>query len=192
MLCLHSDTDPAFVERFEADVEEMLLDHAHCEKKAASTALNLIFRYPDERELVETMAEIVEEEIQHFQQVLEIMQARGWSFRRQRPSKYAGRLAKHVRAGDETTEFVDRMLMGALIEARSCERFKLLGDRLADEELAAFYRSLFASEARHYTTYVRLASLKQPADVVKARLAEMATEEAAIVALGEPAPRLHA
>ena len=192
MLCLHSDTDPDFVVRFEADVEEMLLDHAHCEKKAASTALNLIFRYPDEPEVVSTMAEIVEEEIQHFQQVLDIMQSRGWGFRRQRPSKYAGRLARHVRAGDEITEFVDRMLMGALIEARSCERFKLLGDGLADRELAAFYRSLFASEARHYTTYVKLAGLKQPAEQVRARLEEMAAEEAAIVALGEAAPRLHA
>ncbi len=192
MLCLASDTDPAFVDRFEANLEEMLLDHAHCEKKAASTALNLIFRYPEYADVVDEMGPIVEEEIQHFQQVLQVMRARGWEYRRLTPSQYAGRLAKHVRPGDGLESYVDRMLMCALIEARSCERFKLLGAALHDADLAAFYRSLFESEARHYMTYVRLAAARAGEAPVRERLAELAAEEAKICAIGEPAARLHA
>lgn len=192
MLCLASDTDPAFVERFEDNLEEMLLDHAHCEKKAASTALNFIFRYPDYIDVVDEMGPIVEEEIQHFQQVLDVMRARGWEYRRLAPSKYAGRLAKHLRPGDGLDAFVDRMLMCALIEARSCERFKLLGGALQDAELAAFYRGLFESEARHYMTYVRLAAARAGEEPVRERLAELAQAEAEICAVGETAARLHA
>ena len=190
MLCLKTRTDPAFVDRFEANVEEMLLDHAHCEKKAASTALQLIFRYPDYPALVTTMAEVVEEEMDHFRQVIEIMRARGWEYGRCKPSRYAGRLYEHCRKG-ETEGFVDRMLLCALIEARSCERFSLLGEALKDEELRVFYRSLFESEARHYATYVKLAIGREDEGEVRARLDELATIEAEINATGEPLPRIH-
>ncbi|MCB9521719.1 MAG: tRNA-(ms[2]io[6]A)-hydroxylase [Myxococcales bacterium] len=191
MLGLKTQTSPDFVARFEADVEEMLLDHAHCEKKAAATALGLLSRYPDFIELVSTMPEIVEEEIAHFKQVVDLMSERGWEYRGQRPSAYAGKLHRLCRTGFHEA-LIDRLLISALIEARSCERFDLLANNLEDRELAEFYRSLFASEARHYMTYVRLASGRYGEDVVRARLDELATAEGAIVAEGEDAPRLHA
>lgn len=191
MLSLQCATDPGFVARFEADVQAMLLDHAHCEKKAASTALNLMFRYPDNPALVEVCTDIVEEEIQHFRQVVKLMEARGWAYGRQTPSKYGGRLAQLLRTA-EPHALLDRLLMCALIEARSCERFQLLGEKLSDPELAAFYRSLFESEARHYATYLKVALATFEAGEVRSRLAYFAEQEAAICRLGETAPRLHA
>lgn len=191
MLCLASLTPRTFVDRFEANLDDMLVDHAHCEKKAASTALNLIFRYPDNPTLVAAMAPIVEEEMLHFRQVLEKIEARGFRFRRMIPSQYAPRIQKHLRGGEGADAFVDRMLLCALIEARSCERFRLLGDHLTDPDLAAFYAGLFASEARHYMTYVRLAAEVAPEDEVRSRLAELAEIEATVAATGEDAPRLH-
>ncbi len=191
MLSLQSVTGAGYVTMFEANVRAMLLDHAHCEKKAASSALNMMFRYPDRPELVAVCADIVEEEIQHFRQVLQIMQARGWQYGRQMPSKYGGRLAAHLRTA-EPHALLDRLLMCALIEARSCERFQLLGAGLSDPELAAFYQALFESEARHYATYLKLALAYFDETEVRERLAFYAEQEAAICALGEDAPRLHA
>lgn len=191
MLSLQSVTSAGYVTMFEANVRAMLLDHAHCEKKAASSALNMMFRYPDRPELVAVCADIVEEEIQHFRQVLQIMQARGWQYGRQMPSKYGGRLAAHLRPA-EPHALLDRLLMCALIEARSCERFQLLGAGLSDPELASFYQALFESEARHYATYLKLALAYFDETEVRERLAFYAEQEAAICALGEDAPRLHA
>lgn len=191
MLSLQSVTSAGYVTMFEANVRAMLLDHAHCEKKAASSALNMMFRYPDRPELVAVCADIVEEEIQHFRQVLQIMQARGWQYGRQMPSKYGGRLSAHLRTA-EPHALLDRLLMCALIEARSCERFQLLGAGLTDPELAAFYQALFESEARHYATYLKLALAYFDETEVRERLAFYAEQEAAICALGEDAPRLHA
>lgn len=191
MLSLQSVTGAGYVAMFEANVQAMLLDHAHCEKKAASSALNMMFRYPDKPELVEVCADIVEEEIQHFRQVLRIMEKRGWTYGRQTPSKYGGRLAEHLRAA-EPYALMDRLLMCALIEARSCERFQLLGSGLSDPELAAFYQGLFESEARHYATYLKLALAYFDEAEVRERLAFYAKAEAAICALGESSPRLHA
>jgi tRNA-(ms[2]io[6]A)-hydroxylase len=191
MLSLQSVTSAGYVTMFEANVRAMLLDHAHCEKKAASSALNMMFRYPDRPELVAVCADIVEEEIQHFRQVLQIMQARGWQYGRQMPSKYGGRLAAHLRTA-EPHALLDRLLMCALIEARSSERFQLLGAGLRDPELATFYQALFESEARHYATYLKLALAYFDETEVRERLAFYAEQEAAICALGEDAPRLHA
>ena len=168
----------------------MLLDHAHCEKKAASTALQLIFRYPDHTGLVRKMAEIVEEEMEHFRMVLDLLDERGWTFRRLDPSEYAARLYSHCRKGP-VDGFIDRMILCALIEARSCERFSLLGEQLADSALAEFYASLFESEARHYATYIKLAIAHAPEADVRARLDVLADAEAEINATGEPVPRLH-
>lgn len=191
MLGLRYATPKTFVDRFEADLEEMLLDHAHCEKKAATTALGLIAKYPDYLELVETMAEIVEEEMLHFRQVLDRMRDRGWSYRGARGSAYASRLHQHVRSGFDEG-MIDRLLVAALIEARSCERFALLGQHLDDEALRTFYASLFESEARHYATYVKLAIGRHDERAVRRRLEELLDIEAAIVSEGEAAPRLHA
>lgn len=192
MLCLQNDTPQSFVTRFEAHLGEMLLDHAHCEKKAASAALSMMFRYPEHPALIRTLADIVEEEMAHFKLVLALMDRRGFSFTKQKPSAYAGRLATQVRGTQGKDELVDRLLTCALIEARSCERFKLLGDHLSDPELAEFYRSLFESEARHYATYLKMALALDSEAAVRARLAELVAHEAMVCRQGESLPRLHA
>ncbi len=191
MLGLRHDTPISFVARFEANLEDMLLDHAHCEKKAAATALSLISRYPDNPQLVATLAEIVEEEMAHFRMVLDLMNARGWTFRGARGSAYAGALHSQVRK-PYTEGFVDRMIVAALIEARSCERFALLGAHVDDLELREFYKSLFESEARHYGTYIKLALKAGNEDDVRARLNTLLDFEATVVAESLPTPHLHA
>ena len=191
MLGLRHATPDTFVDRFELSLEEMLIDHAHCEKKAAAAALAFIAKYPDYPDIVSTMAEIVEEEMAHFRQVLGLLDARGWTFRGMRGSKYAGRLHAVVRDGFGPG-LVDRLLVAAMIEARSCERFALLGRRLSDPELRAFYQSLFESEARHYATYVKLALAHGPEAEVRQRLDELLALEASAASEGEDAARLHA
>jgi tRNA-(ms[2]io[6]A)-hydroxylase len=167
-----------------------LIDHAHCEKKAAGCAMNLLFAYVENYELCREMTEIVNEELDHFQQVLQLLKRRGIRFRRQKPGDYGRRLNDLVRR-DEPNRAIDRLLVAGLIEARSCERFDLLSRNVDDAELAAFYRVLFESEARHYTTYVRLAKLFGTDREVDRRLHELAAEEAEILAAGHPLPRMH-
>ena len=190
MLSLQSTTPPAFVERFAANAQAMILDHAHCEKKASSTALNMLFRYPEKTELVEVLADIVEEEIQHFKLVLGLMKRRGWAYEKQVPSQYAGKLMVHC-ATREPDALLDRLIVCALIEARSCERFQLLGQGLEDAELAALFRGLFDSEARHYATYLKLALAYFPEPRVRERLAFLSERESEIITEGDPNPRLH-
>ncbi len=172
-------------------LDEVLLDHAHCERKAAGTALRLLFQYPDHAALQAPLAALAREELSHFEQVLAQLARRGLVFRRQRPSAYAGRLRERVRARDPE-RLVDTLLCCALIEARSRERLGLLADVLPDPELAAFYRRLERAEARHQARYVELARAIAPAEAVRARLAELASHEAAVIASGPPAARLHA
>jgi tRNA-(ms[2]io[6]A)-hydroxylase len=167
-----------------------LIDHAHCEKKAAGTALNLMFAYVENADLCRAMTEIVNEELAHFQLVRELLDRRGIRFRRLVPSAYGRRLADLVEK-NEPARAVDRLLIAGLIEARSCERFDLLRRHVQDRELADFYDGLFESEARHHSAYVRLA--KQYADevTVKSRLDELAAAEAKIIEEGDPLPRMH-
>ena len=190
MLNLSSSTPPRWLDSVESHLEEILIDHAHCEKKAASTAMSLIFAYVDRVPLVRSLSTIVEEELLHFRQVLDQLERRGWTFRRLRPGAYGRRLNELVRPG-EPERAVDRFLIAALIEARSCERFALLRERITDRGLADFYGSLFESEARHYATYVQFAEEFAPADVVHRRLEALAAAEAQIVAEGDPLPRMH-
>lgn len=190
MLNLQSDTSSRWLASIEGHLDELLIDHAHCEKKAAGVALNLIFAYVERTDLVRVLAEIVEEELAHFRLVLDRLEHRGVPFRRLRPSRYGQCLHEHVRA-HEPQRAVDRLLVAALIEARSCERFGLLRDHLDDRELAAFYGSLFESEARHHSTYVQLAETFAPAAAVRARLQELAAIEAAIIDEGDPLVRMH-
>lgn len=133
----------------------MLIDHAHCEKKAASTAMTLMFRYVDRPVLLNKMSRLAREELVHFEQVLAIMESRGIEYGHLSSANYAGGLRKDVRTS-EPGRLVDVLIVGALIEARSCERFAKLAPFL-DEELAKFYRSLLKSEGRHYTDYLSLA-----------------------------------
>lgn len=190
MLSLKTSTSPGWLAAVEANLDEVLLDHAHCEKKAAGTAMNLIFAYVDRVELVKALSAIVTEELEHFRLVIDLLHSRGVRFRRLKPSSYGARLGDLVNK-QEPQRAVDRLLIAALIEARSCERFALLKDRLSDRTLAAFYQSLFESEARHHSTYVQLATLFAAETEVHRRLDELASAEAAIINLGDDPPRMH-
>src|SRR6187401_3362887 len=190
MLSLKSSTAPHWLADLDRHVEELLIDHAHCEKKAAGTALNLIFAYVENADLCREMTLIVNEELEHFHMVLDLLVRRGIRFRRLTPSTYGRELNDLVRK-QEPQKAVDRLLVAGLIEARSCERFHVLSEHVKDAELAEFYRSLFESEARHHTTYTRLAKDFAPEEVVMARLDELAAAEAAIITRGEEAPRMH-
>jgi tRNA-(ms[2]io[6]A)-hydroxylase len=133
----------------------LLIDHANCEKKAASTALNLLYRYVENHKLLNKLSRLAREELRHFEQVIDLMKARGVDYPQLSASRYAGTLRKQVRS-TEPGRLVDTLLVGAIIEARSCERFAILAPAL-DDELGEFYRSLLKSEARHFLDYLKLA-----------------------------------
>jgi tRNA-(ms[2]io[6]A)-hydroxylase len=190
MLSLQSPTSPRWLAQVDAALDDVIIDHAHCEKKAAGVAMNLLFSYVDHVELAREMTEIVNEELEHFRLVLDVLERRGVPFRKLKPSSYGQRLHELIRK-DEPARAVDRLLVAGLIEARSCERFSVLADHVADEDLAGFYRSLFESEARHHATYVRLACEFLPEAIVKQRLHELAAAEAEILDRGDPFARMH-
>lgn len=174
----------------ESHLDEILIDHAHCERKAASTAMGLMNSYAERRELCDEMADIVIEELDHYRQVLAILDRRGIRFRQLKPSPYGSALnAQIIRV--EPQRAVDKLLVASLIEARSCERFDLLRKNIADQELADFYDSLFESEARHHSTYVRLAEQFASRDAVQRRLDELAQAEAEIIGRGCELARMH-
>ena len=190
MLSLQSASDARWLGQVASHLDDILLDHAHCEKKAAGVAMNLLFSYADHVPLARAMTEIVNEELEHFHMVLDLLERRGIRFRKLSPSSYGQRLHERVRR-NEPDRAVDRLLVAGLIEARSCERFALLRDHAADAELRDFYGSLFESEARHHATYVRLACGMAAEEAVRGRLHWLAAEEAAIIARGDPFARMH-
>jgi len=190
MLSLASESSARWLAQVDQHLPEILIDHAHCEKKAAGVALNLIFAYVDRPELCRELSSIVEEELDHFRQVLDLLERRNIRFKRLAPGGYGRKLNELVRKL-EPARAVDRLLVAGLIEARSCERFDLLRRHVQDRELADFYGSLFESEARHHSTYVRFAKQFAPDDVVDRRLDELAQQEAEIIAAGDPLPRMH-
>ncbi|MCQ0112651.1 tRNA-(ms[2]io[6]A)-hydroxylase [Zhouia amylolytica] len=158
MLGLKLPTDPRWVNIVEKNIEEILTDHAYCEQKATSTAISLIVQFPEYTELVQEMTALVKEEISHFKMVHDKIIARGWVLGRDRKDEYVNRLMKFFpKGGNRTTQLVHRLLYAALIEARSCERFRLLSEELNDRELSEFYRNLMASEANHYTMFLGFA-----------------------------------
>ncbi len=152
---LQCPTPDAWVTQALQHPEELLIDHANCEKKAASTALNLMFRYIDKPDLLQKMSRLAREELRHFEQVTALMSKRGVAYRALSASHYAQRLRQHIRTV-EPGRLVDTLIVGAFIEARSCERFAKIAPHL-DAELSDFYRSLLKSEARHYQDYLALA-----------------------------------
>jgi len=190
MLGLRSQTGPDWLQQVDQHLEEILIDHAHCEKKAASTAMNLIVAYVDRVELCRELVPIVSEELEHFGLVLDLVERRGIRFRRLPPSGYGRKLNDLVRKL-EPGRAVDRLLVAGLIEARSCERFDLLRRHVKDPELSAFYDNLFASEARHHSTYVRLAKLFAPDAAVDERWSELSAAESEIISTRDPLPRMH-
>lgn len=190
MLRLDQPTDERWVARALANIPEILLDHAHCEKKAASTALNLVFRYPEHPSLVVPLTRLAREELSHFEEVLGVLQEHGILFRRQRPSPYAGKLMAIVR-NSEPHRLLDTLLCCAFIEARSCERMKLLAGSLTDPRLAALYMELFVSEARHHTLFVDLALGIFDRELVNERCAEISQHESLVILDAPMEPRLH-
>ena len=158
MLGLKLPSDPRWVNIAEKNLEDILSDHAFCEQKAASTAISLIVSFPEYTELVQEMIALVEEEMSHFNMVHDIILERGFTLGRDRKDAYVSRLLQFFpKGGSRTTQLVHRLLYAALIEARSCERFRLLSEHLEDKKLAKFYRTLMISEANHYTSFLGFA-----------------------------------
>lgn len=188
MLHLASETPKSWAERAAERMDEILLDHAHCEKKAASNALGLIYRYQQHPELMLPLSQLAREELRHFEQVLGHLERRGVTFDRQFPSPYGARLHEKVRKGEH--RMLDLLLTAALIEARSCERMKLLSEVL-DGELGLLYKGLLASEARHTTTFLDLARAFHDDGVLRARHAELAAWEAEVIATNPIEARMH-
>ena len=160
---LYCSTPQAWIDAVVADLPTLLIDHANCEKKAASTALNLIFRYVDKPELSMKLSKLAREELRHFEQVLTLLQKRNIDFEHVSASRYAAELRKGVRTS-EPHRLVDMMIVSANVEARSCERFEAVIPVL-DEELAQFYTSLLKSEARHFQVYLNFAKKYSPEDI---------------------------
>ena len=183
---LRCPTPVAWLEQAVSDVPTLLLDHANCEKKAASTAVATLFRYAQHESLAQCMSRLAREELRHFEQVSRLIADRGIAYRRVPASRYAGRLLAHAATG-EPARLRDLLICGAFIEARSCERFAALIPQL-DAELAKFYRGLLASEARHFENYLGFARTAAPAGF-DARVAEFARIEAA--AITEPDERFN-
>ena len=158
MLGLKLPTDPRWVNIVEKNIEEILIDHAYCEQKAASTAISLIVTYPEYPELVTAMTALAREEMGHFKMVHDRILERGLVLGRDRKDNYVMQLLKFFpKGGSRRDNLVHRLLYAGLIEARSCERFRLLSEELQDNELAEFYRSLMVSEANHYTMFLNFA-----------------------------------
>lgn len=159
ILKLQLPTDPLWVKNVvESNIEELLTDHAFCEQKAASNAITLIVQNPNLGDLVQEMAKLVQEEMDHFKRVHDIILERGFTLGRERKDDYVNELRKFVIVGgSRADQLVDRLLFSAMIEARSCERFKVLSENINDEQLSSFYHELMISEATHYAMFIRLA-----------------------------------
>src|SRR5690606_29499943 len=153
-----------------------------CEQKAASSCISLIVQFPERQELVEMLTPVVAEEWSHFERVLEEMKKRGYSLGRQRKDEYVEKLQKHLKKGGSRDQLLmEKLLLNASIEARSCERFRLLWKNIPDEELSRFYYELMVSEAGHYRNFLRLAKVYNPEELVRQRWEELLEGEAAIV-----------
>lgn len=175
-------TDPRWVNIVEKNPSEILTDHAWCEQKAASSAISIIVGFPEYTAVVNEMTALVREEMEHFQRVHDFIQKRGFTLGRERKDPYVNDLLKFTKKGASRAELlVERLLVGAMIEARSCERFRILSENINDPELAAFYRELMESEAGHYTMFISLARDILPRAYVDARWNEFLDYEASIM-----------
>jgi tRNA-(ms[2]io[6]A)-hydroxylase len=182
MLGLKLPTDPRWVNIVEKNIGEILTDHAYCEQKAASTAISLIVTFPEYPELVEEMIALSREEMGHFKMVHDRIIARGETLGKYRKDEYVIELMKFFpKGGSRITQLVHRLLYAALIEARSCERFRLLSEELKDKELAEFYHKLMVSEASHYTMFLKFARMYGKRDEVDQKWTELLVYEADIM-----------
>ncbi|QCK15835.1 tRNA-(ms[2]io[6]A)-hydroxylase [Mangrovivirga cuniculi] len=182
VLGLHLPTDPRWADIAGMNIEDILIDHAYCEQKAASSCISLIVTYPDKEELVEMLTPVVTEEWSHFEMVIEQLKKRGMKLGKMRKDEYVAALAKKIRkGGSREDQLVEKLLMNALIEARSCERFKMLHKNIEDKELSEFYYQLMISEAGHYRNFLELAKKYKPEEMVLKRWQELLNEEAEII-----------
>lgn len=190
MLCLQSETNPEWVEAACANTDSILIDHALCEKKAAAFALALITRYPKRMRLIRDMIALAQEELEHFDMVMQELEKRNLTLSKDVGNPYANALHKFVRQG-EPKRLLDSLIVGAFIEARSCERFSLLAKNAPSEELRSMYASLLASEAGHYRAYTDIAREYFPVEEVRMRIKEFAEYEASIVKGLANTPTVH-
>jgi tRNA-(ms[2]io[6]A)-hydroxylase len=182
ILKLKLNTDPRWVDIASKNIEDILVDHAWCEQKAASTGISMIIHYPEKTRLVDELTDLVAEEWSHFERVLLELRKRGYQLGRPRRDEYVVQLLAHVRkGGPRERQLMDQLLVSALIEARSCERFKLLWKHIPDPELSKFYYELMVSEAGHFVSYVELAKEYCDPQVVDVRLQELLKIEGDIV-----------
>lgn len=181
-LGLELPTDPRWVDVAQKNIADILIDHAYCEQKAASSCISLIIQYPENQKLVDMLTPVVAEEWSHFERVLDEMRKRGFSLGKPRRDEYVIALEKVIRrGGSREQQLVERLLMNALIEARSCERFKILWKNIGDEDLSKFYYELMVSEAGHYKNFLALAKEILPVIVVETRWRELLEQEAEIM-----------
>ena len=185
---LGCSTPQAWIDEAIKDIPLLLQDHANCEKKAASTAMNLLFRYNDKQDLQEWLAQLAREELLHYEQVMEIMTKRGLRYTPITNARYAGSLRKHVRTY-EPQHLIDILIIGAFVEARSCERFAAIAPFL-DEELKRFYTFLLKSEARHFEYYLSLAERYSPEPITE-RIAFFRYKEAELILAPDTEMRFH-
>ena len=179
MLGLQFETETSWAEIAKVNLEQILTDHAFLEQKAASNAVSIIINYSEETELVKEMSNIAIEEMQHFKMVHLLMVKRGMVLGREQKNDYAVRLQKFFnKTKDRTNALVQRLLIAALIEARSCERFKVFSENMQDEELSKFYKNLMVSEANHYTTFLRFAREYQDREIVDKKWNDLLAFEA--------------
>ena len=174
-------TDPRWANIAEGNLEEILTDHAWCEQKATTNAITIITMCPEYPEIVTELLKIAQEELEHFQMVHEIIKKRGYEFGRERKDDYVGQLFKFIVQGTRKEYIIDRMLFAAMIEARSCERFRVLTENIKDEELKTFYKDLMISEAEHYTTFIGFARQLGDVEKVNQRWEEWLDYEAEII-----------
>lgn len=183
VLGLKLPTDPRWVNIAEMNIEDILVDHAYCEQKAASSCISLIVQFPDKAKLVEVLTPVVAEEWAHFERVLEQLKKRGYALGKPRKDEYVIALSGILKkGGSREQQLVEKLLMNALIEARSCERFKLLWKNIREEELQQFYYELMVSEAGHYVNFIELAKQYTSEDYVKERWQAFLEAEKAILA----------
>lgn len=194
MLGLKLPTDPRWANIAEKNISEILTDHAYCEQKAASSAISFIVHHPDKPELVQAMTELCQEEMSHFKMVHDQILKRGLELGRQRKDEYVEQIASFMRGrdnGNRNQRLINDLLIAALIEARSCERFRVLSDNIADAELATFYRDLMVSEANHYTMFLGFARKFGNRATVDALWQELLVFEAGVMAQLGTSERIH-
>jgi tRNA-(ms[2]io[6]A)-hydroxylase len=183
MLGLKLPTDPRWVNIVETNIAEILTDHAYCEQKAATNAINMVIQFPEYPELVDAMLALAQEELQHFRQVHDKIRERGFAFGRERRDDYVWELNQFIRKGRERhIVLVDRLLFAAVVEARSCERFRILSEKISDPDLRDFYRELMISEANHYTLFIGFARKYGQGEDVDKRWQEFLDYEAQLIA----------